>query len=425
MKFQKFFQKAQEKGIKKVQITEKEIRNSTVEIINGNLESFNDYDNIDYQVKAEYQQKTVKLTTNYLAEDIIDLIILKAESTDTSYEDEYIETKNKISKNKKRNININKELKSLKELDKVREKYPEIQKLTTYFSETYTNTRIVNTNNVDISTDSHLSNFIVEAVVEKEGERTSYDKTILETDKENINFQKITEEVIEKALLQSTKEKLETQKYNIVLDSYVASNIISHLVNMLSATSIRNKISCLEKKINKKVFSKQLNIIEDPTNKKYPGYRLFDDEGTTTYKKDIIKNGIIKTYLYNIKEAKIKNISSTGNGYNGIGTKNMYVIPGKKGLQEMCKEVKNGLYITDYMGASGTSINSVNGQISLQIFGFIIKDGKLVSGFEPSIMTTTIFELLSNIQEIGSDLQFTNSSCASPSIEIKDISIAR
>ena len=87
--------------------------------------------------------------------------------------------------------------------------------------------------------------------------------------------------------------------------------------------------------------------------------------------------------------------------------------------------MKNGIYITDYMGASNTSINVVNGQISLQIFGFLVEDGKIVKGIEPSIMTTTIFELLNNIEEIGSDLTFTNTQVASPSIYIKDISIAR
>ena len=70
---------------------------------------------------------------------------------------------------------------------------------------------------------------------------------------------------------------------------------------MLSATSFRNKITCFEKKIHQQVFHSCLTIIEDPTNKEYPGYRLFDDEGTQTYKKEIIKNGKLK-HFYMILE---------------------------------------------------------------------------------------------------------------------------
>ena len=102
----------------------------------------------------------------------------------------------------------------------------------------------------------------------------------------------------------------------------------------------------------------------------------------------------------------------------------MYVLPGKKDFNEMLKELNNGIYITDFMGSMSSAINTVNGQISLQIFGFSVKDGKIVKGFEPAIMTTTIFELFSNIEAIGNDLVFTNTNCASPSILIKDISIA-
>ena len=160
--------------------------------------------------------------------------------------------------------------------------------------------------------------------------------------------------------------------------------------------------------------------------KDLPGTRLlFDDEGTLTKKKTIIENGVLKNYLYNIKEAKLKNIESTANGYGNISTKNMYVKEGNKSLDELFKDMKDGIYITDYMGSSTDSINTVNGDISLQIFGFIVKDGKIIKGIEPCIMTTTIFELLSNIESIGNDLIFTNTTMASPSIYIKDISIAR
>ena len=102
----------------------------------------------------------------------------------------------------------------------------------------------------------------------------------------------------------------------------------------------------------------------------------------------------------------------------------MYAIPGKLSEEELLKKLDNGIYIADYMESGGTSINSVNGNISLQVFGFIDENGKFVSGIEPSILTTTIYELLSNIDEISNNLQFTYTSSASPSMLIKNISIA-
>src|SRR5699024_8731554 len=105
--------------------------------------------------------------------------------------------------------------------------------------------------------------------------------------------------------------------------STVMKSILSNFIDMLSATNIRQKISCLEGKLNEKVFSDKLTIIEDPKNEDYPGATIFDDEGTETEKKEIIKDGVLKTYLYNIKEAKEQNKKTTGNGYSSISTRNM------------------------------------------------------------------------------------------------------
>lgn len=229
---------------------------------------------------------------------------------------------------------------------------------------------------------------------------------------------------IKMALKQTKKEKLKTQKYDIIVDSTVMKSILSNFIDMLSATNIRQKISCLEGKLNEKVFSDKLTIIEDPKNDDYPGATIFDDEGTETEKKEIIKDGVLKTYLYNIKEAKEQNQKTTGNGYSSISTRNMYIKPGDKTLEEMMKKLKNGIYITDCMGSMNTAINPNTGNISLQIFGFIIENGEIKCGFEPSVMTTTIFELLSNIEEIENQVTFIKQSVGSPCLLVKDISIA-
>ena len=128
---------------------------------------------------------------------------------------------------------------------------------------------------------------------------------------------------IEMAIKQATKEKLQTKKYNVIIDSTVMSTILSNMIKMISANNIRLKLSCFRNKIGQKLFSDKITIIEDPTDKKYPGMTKFDDEGTSTSRKEVIKDGVLKTYLYNIKEAKEQGKQTTGNGYSGISTKNM------------------------------------------------------------------------------------------------------
>lgn len=420
-----FFQKAKAKGIENIQIVEITENTGQMELINKELETFEISNHTGYQIKAEYNGKTVKAASDYLDESILDTIIMKATYTDSKYQDDYLTDKSHNNKmDDMPQIDISNELDVLKELDDIRKDYPEVNNLTLSYSEIYEKKRIVNSNGVDIETACHLYEFVPEIVTKEKDSTTSYDRVYLKTNKDSLNMKDNLIKDIKMALKQTKKEKLKTQKYDIIVDSTVMKSILSNFIDMLSATNIRQKISCLEGKLNEKVFSDKLTIIEDPKNDDYPGATIFDDEGTETEKKEIIKDGVLKTYLYNIKEAKEQNQKTTGNGYSSISTRNMYIKPGDKTLEEMMKKLKNGIYITDCMGSMNTAINPNTGNISLQIFGFIIENGEIKCGFEPSVMTTTIFELLSNIEEIENQVTFIKRSVGSPCLLVKDISIA-
>lgn len=424
MTYEEFFSLGKTKGLLTIQITEETELANEIIILNDSLEDYSTVSKTVYTIKAEQNGKTEKTTSDYLNESILDLLLEKMNHTDSTYQDNYLENKENNYIDNQLNISVNEEIPLLKSFNNIKQNYSYITNLENYFVESYNKTRIINTSGVDISTDSHTYKYIVEATAEHDNEITNYSKSVLTTNKDEINFEKIATMVMERAEQMLNKKAITTNKYNVLLDTSVASSIIGHLVDMLSAESVRQKTSCLTNCLEQQKFSTKLTIQENPLEKAYPGYTIFDKEGTSTTNKVIVETGVIKTYLYNNKEANLENIYSTGNAYNGIRTRNMFVTPTDKSLEATIKEIKDGLYITDYMGASSTSINTSTGNISLQIFGFIIKDGQLTQSFKPCIMTTTIFELLTNIEQVCSDLTFEKKSVGSPSILVSNISIA-
>lgn len=424
MNYNDFFNLAKQKDISNIQITEDEKVENSVYLINNKLEDYTDSEKIVYTIKAEVDGKTESVITEYLDENIIDLLLEKINETESNYKDQYLSNKNNNKIAKMPSVDISDIREKLNDLYKEKEKYPLAKSLELAYSENYLKTRIINNNEVDIATDSLSYHFYVESSAEKENEVATYSESVLVTDKRNIDFKNIINRVLELSSLATTKRRLETKRYNVVLSSEVASKIIDHIQDMLSAEYIHQKKSCLANKLDNKIFSEKLNIVEEPRNKNYPGYIIFDKEGTDTKNKEIVTNGVIKTYLYDIKEAKVDGVESTGNKYNSIAGRNMYVKPGSKNLDDIFKSVNNGIYITHFMGSMGTSINTTTGNISMQVFGYIIEDGKLVCGFEPAVLTSSIFELLTNIDDIGNDLQFIMKSTASPTISVSNISIA-
>ena len=424
MQYRKFFTTSKQNGITNLQITETSSNNTNINTRNGKLSDYDILDRKDYSIKAEYKGKTVKISTEYLDDSIIELIKIKSEYTDSNYQDMYLTNTNDNNHEKLEKLSDKSEvLNRLCKADEFRLKNKYIKELNLYFDEENTVVRIINNNGVDIATSSHLYEFSAEFVLEDKITITHY-KTYIVTDYNELDIEKSIRELYEETVRMLKKESLETKKYDIVLSKSVSSNILSSIIPMISSANIRQKTSCLQDKLNKKIFSTKINIVEDPTNKKYPGYSKFDNEGTKTYRKEIVENGILKTCIYNIKEAKEKGVESTGNDYEGITTRNMYIVPGNLNKEEILQKLNNGLYITDYMGAMSTSINANTGNISLQIFGLIVEDGKIKNGFEACVMTTSIFELLSNVEEIGNSIDFSELSAASPELLIRNISIA-
>lgn len=424
MNVHQFIKLALKKGITNIQITKEKTKQKQIYYINDKLNDYTDLNKTIYIIKAEINKKTEELTSEYLDETIIDLIIEKIELVDAKYEYDFLEKKELKGVKKDKNVSVTKEMSIIKKLNELKKNYKQIKSVEFVFEDLYNETTIINNKGLNLNNESHTYQFYVEALAEKNGEYSSYNQSKLVTERNEIDFEKITKEVFEKVSIQVEKVKLETKKYNVIIDSSVTASIIASLKNMLSANSIRKKTSCLAEKINNKVFSEKLTIVEEPLNEKYPGHTLFDKEGTETYNKIIIDKGIIKDYLYDIKEAKLVNRKSTGNNYGLINTRNMYIKPTNTSVEKLLEMMQDGIYITDKMGASGTSMNETTGSISIQIFGFLIKNGKIVSGFEPAIMTTTIFEILSNIENIGNDLTFNRKDIGCPSIYVSNIYIA-
>lgn len=424
MTYQEFIKLAQKKGIDNIQIAEETQIENSIYFINKKIEDYTDSEKIHFLIKAEKNGKTEQLYTEYLDESIIDLLLEKMYQTESKYEDEYLDRQEQIQIEEEQNIDISNEVQTLKETINIIDNINNLKSLEAAYGETYTKTRIINNKGVDIATSSHNYELYVEVNLQEGTNISTHSEKIIANNKQEIDFKNTINQVIELATYGLKRKKLENKLYNIILSNKVTTQILSSFSTMISALNINQKTSCMENKLNKKIFSEQLTILEEPRNKRFPGYTIFDKEGILTYNKELIKNGVIKSYLYDIKEAKVAKTTSTGNKYNGIGTRNMYIVPGNHALHDLFKKMENGIYITSYMGSSGTSINCNSGNISMQIFGYIIEDGKITSSFDSAIMTTTIFELFSNIKHIGNDLKFLSLSVGAPSLYIENISIA-
>lgn len=425
MKIEDFISNLKEK-VEALQVTEFKSELVEIKVVNDNLKKSVFSDKNSYEVKAKINGKYVKINTEQLTTNLYEILKQQSEIIESDYKDNYIENEKKIEfrNNNTNTINIAEKIKTMIELNQLRKTHDSISSITSEYEWNCSEKRIVNTNGVDLLSAKENCAFYVSVVAKNEKDTVTFNDIVYTTSDDDINMNQTCQNVIENAEKFLIKERIKTGVYNVVFSSRFMSNLLESIMEILSQENVRKKLSYLEGKEQKEIANKIVSIVEDPRNEKFPGYAYFDDEGTETYKKLIIKDGVLQTFLYNNQEAEIKKIKSTGNGYGKISARNLYLIPGDKTEEELIKKLNNGLYITNYMSSGGVFLNAIDGKISAPIFGFIVKEGKITNAFETCILSTNIIDLLRNIKEIGNNLEFKTEISGSPSVLAEKMSIA-
>ena len=171
----------------------------------------------------------------------------------------------------------------------------------------------------------------------------------------------------ELAVKKLNPKKIKTSKIPVIFSPRVANSFLKHLSNAINGNSITRGTSFLKKKLNKKIFSSDINIIDDPLKKRGLQSKPFDGEGLETKKTQIIKNGELKTWFLDLATAHQLKLKSTAHASRNISSPptpnptNLYFEPGNISPKNLIGNIKKGIYVTELMGSS---VNLINGDYS-------------------------------------------------------------
>lgn len=240
----------------------------------------------------------------------------------------------------------------------------------------------------------------------------------------------IAKKAAEKVISALGGKPVDSGKKNIIVKNEVFADILECFCSNFYAERVQKGFSLLKGKLGENIADKNVTIIDNPLLDGGYSTTSFDSEGVATYSKNVIENGILKTYLYNLKSANKDNVSSTGNGFksgfkSAVSTSvtNFYIEKGSLTLDEMAEKMGNGILITDVAGLhSGAS--AISGDFSFAAEGFLIENGKITTPVNQITIADNFYNVLKNIECVGNDLKFNSSSIGSPSLLIKSISVA-
>jgi len=219
--------------------------------------------------------------------------------------------------------------------------------------------------------------------------------------------------------------KVKTAHVPVVFDPLVAVSMLDHIFEGVNGDSVYRGASFLAGKLGEKIAADRVTVIDDGTMVGGFGTSPFDGEGIPTRRTVVIENGVLKSYLLNTYTAKKLGLQTTANasrglaGTPGIGPGNYFLQPGTKTPQQIISEIKDGLYVTEFLGHGA---NLVTGDYSRGASGMWISGGELAYPVEEITVAGNLKDIFKNIAEIGNDLEFRGA-MACPTIRIEGLTV--
>ena len=210
----------------------------------------------------------------------------------------------------------------------------------------------------------------------------------------------VGEYAAQKAIARLQPQKLATQEAPVIFLNDVATGLISHLAAAISGGSLYRKASFLLDHLGKQVLPDWFEIVERPHLIGQLASTPFDSEGVRTQDMEIIRNGILQTYLLTSYSGRKLGMQSTG---HAGGIHNWLVKPNSSGkLTALLRQMNRGLLVTEVMGQG---VNLVTGDYSRGAAGFWVENGEIQYPVAEITIAGQLPDMLRNIVAVADDIE--------------------
>lgn len=184
----------------------------------------------------------------------------------------------------------------------------------------------------------------------------------------------------ERAVARLNPRKVRSRQVPVVYDPRVAGGLLGHLAGAISGSAIARGTSFLKDQLGQPVFAPGIEVVDDPGVRRGLRSKPFDAEGLRPQRRAIIADGVLTTWIMDLRSSRQLGLASTGHASRGTGgppspsPTNLFLSPGTLSPEVLMADIEEGFYITSLMGQG---VNGVTGDYSRGASGFWIEQGRI------------------------------------------------
>ena len=235
----------------------------------------------------------------------------------------------------------------------------------------------------------------------------------------------IGRESSERALRRLNPKKASSQAVPIVYDNRVSASLISHFSSAISGTAIARGTSMLKDAMGEQIFAAGITIKDDPHRIRGLRSKPFDAEGVANGMTELVKDGVLQTWLLDSRSARQLGLETTGHAGRGTGSPptpsvtNLFMEAGTNAPEALIGGIDNGFYVTDLIGMG---VNTVTGDYSRGAAGFWIENGEISYPVSEVTIAGNLHDMWKNITP-ANDLIFRHGTNA-PTVLVEGMTVA-
>ena len=399
----------------------------TVNFRNNKLDESNRSDNLGVDITTYIGKKKSSISSSNLLNDNLNILVEKCiETTKNTPEDEFnsLPDKDLLAKEVKdlnlyddNHIENDDKIEYLSRLEANASNDKKIVNTESSFTEDKSNFILTNSDGFckGFKTSSFVASSVAVAKDDNSMER-DYEYSLKCHLKDIKDAEELGKKAAENTIRKLSPKKIGSEKIAIIFDKRIAKGILSTFASAISSSAISRGTSFLKDKINQKIFSDTINVLDKPDILKGLGSRSFDSEGVKTDTLKLVEQGVLKHYLVDTYNGNKLNLKS--NGRCG-GASNLYFDNGNITFKDLLNSNSKSLYITETIGHGS---NIVTGDYSVGATGFLIENGEFKYPINEITIAGNFKDMFQNIT-LANDLEFEYST-NSPTMMIEGMVVA-
>ena len=244
----------------------------------------------------------------------------------------------------------------------------------------------------------------------QEGSATSWVKAN-SADVRAYDPQKLAARASEKAHLAVNPRELAPGRYTVILEPSAVLDLVGFLFYDFAATALEDKRSCLNDRMGKQLFGRNITIADDVYHSLQQG-APFDGEGLPRQKVLLVDRGIPCNLVYSRAAAKSSGKQPTGHGFalpNEYGEAPMNLVfgGGDCSLEKMIATTNRGLLVTRlwYIREVDPYEKVMTGMTRDGLF--LVENGQVTGAVRNFRFNQSLIEMLNNVELLGPAVRAT------------------